>query len=69
MCVSETACEREGTRDVDHTRGPRRSVPRGSQHDVRPQGAARGGAGLGLGSALGPGHVAPPLLSEPPFAP
>lgn len=28
-----------------------------------------GGSGLGLGSALGPGHVAPPLLSEPPFAP
>lgn len=43
MCVSETACEREGARDVNHTRGPRRSVPRGSQHDVRPQGAARGG--------------------------
>lgn len=68
MCVSETACEREGTRDVDHTRGLRRSVPRGSPHDVRPQGAARG-AWTGTGVPLGPGHVAPPLLSEPPFAP
>lgn len=54
MCVSETACEREGTRGVDHTRGPRRSVPRGSQRDVRPQGAARG-VWTGTGVPLGPG--------------
>lgn len=68
MCVSETACEREGTRGVNHTRSPRRSVPRGSQRDVRPQGAARG-VWTGTGVRPGSWHVAPPLLSEPLFAP